>query len=164
MNASLWRHADKRDVARALPNDQRRDHRSGASIPLHGFIHKEPRSHGAPTRDMASNNGSAGKWEVVKKGKKSSSAGAKTEKKPSGGGRKALGESNQPSRRKSSRPAAARGCYLLFHLASSEQLILNEEVVGEKKKHFKNLDLRIWSCWPWTHHDYSHLIWQASCS
>ncbi|XP_037541551.1 transmembrane protein 214 [Nematolebias whitei] len=49
---------------------------------------------------MASNNGSAGKWEVVKKGKKSNSAGAKTEKKPGGGGggRKALGESNQPSR------------------------------------------------------------------
>lgn len=49
---------------------------------------------------MASNNGSAGKWEVVKKGKKSnnSAGGGKnaTEKKP--GGRKALGESNQPSR------------------------------------------------------------------
>uniref|UniRef100_A0A1A7XUW1 Transmembrane protein 214 n=1 Tax=Iconisemion striatum TaxID=60296 RepID=A0A1A7XUW1_9TELE len=46
---------------------------------------------------MASNNGSAGKWEVVKKGKKSNSAGGKTEK-SGGGGRKALGESNQPSR------------------------------------------------------------------
>ncbi|XP_017267218.1 transmembrane protein 214 [Kryptolebias marmoratus] len=50
---------------------------------------------------MASNNGSAGKWEVVKKGKKSNAAGPKTEKKSGGGGgggRKALGESNQPSR------------------------------------------------------------------
>uniref|UniRef100_A0A1A8MFP5 Transmembrane protein 214 n=1 Tax=Nothobranchius pienaari TaxID=704102 RepID=A0A1A8MFP5_9TELE len=48
---------------------------------------------------MASNNGSAGKWEVVKKGKKSNSAGGKTEKSGGGGGgRKALGESNQPSR------------------------------------------------------------------
>ncbi|XP_034756632.1 dihydropyrimidinase-related protein 5-like [Etheostoma cragini] len=53
---------------------------------------------------MASNNGSAGKWEVVKKGKKNSSAGGG--KKPGGvtgggtGGRKALGESNLPSRRK----------------------------------------------------------------
>ncbi|XP_013885596.1 transmembrane protein 214 [Austrofundulus limnaeus] len=55
---------------------------------------------------MASNNGSAGKWEVVKKGKKTNSGGAKTDKKSGGGGggggggaRKALGESNQqPSR------------------------------------------------------------------
>uniref|UniRef100_A0A1A8E466 Transmembrane protein 214 n=1 Tax=Nothobranchius kadleci TaxID=1051664 RepID=A0A1A8E466_NOTKA len=47
---------------------------------------------------MASNNGSAGKWEVVKKGKKGNSAGGKTEKSGGGGGRKALGESNQPSR------------------------------------------------------------------
>ncbi|KAF3703065.1 Transmembrane protein 214-B [Channa argus] len=50
---------------------------------------------------MASNNGSAGKWEVVKKGKKhNSSVGGKnaTDKKPGSGGRKALGESNQPSR------------------------------------------------------------------
>ncbi|KAM9703956.1 transmembrane protein 214 [Menidia menidia] len=52
---------------------------------------------------MASNNGSAGKWEVVKKGKKSSnnSGGGKnpTDKKSGSGGRKALGESNQqPSR------------------------------------------------------------------
>ncbi|XP_028253849.1 transmembrane protein 214 [Parambassis ranga] len=48
---------------------------------------------------MASNNGSAAKWEVVKKGKKNSS-GAKnaSEKKPGSGARKALGESNQPSR------------------------------------------------------------------
>ncbi|XP_028296167.1 transmembrane protein 214 [Gouania willdenowi] len=43
---------------------------------------------------MASNNGSVGKWEVVKKGKKSNAA----EKKNGGGARKALGESNQPSR------------------------------------------------------------------
>ncbi|KAM4712472.1 LOW QUALITY PROTEIN: transmembrane protein 214 [Anableps anableps] len=45
---------------------------------------------------MASNNGSAGKWEVVKKGKKSNPGGGK----PGGGNgsRKALGESNQPSR------------------------------------------------------------------
>lgn len=52
---------------------------------------------------MASNNGSVGKWEVVKKGKKNtSSGGAKnaTDKKTGSGGRKALGESNQPSRRK----------------------------------------------------------------
>lgn len=52
---------------------------------------------------MASNNGSLGKWEVVKKGKKSNGAGGgknPTDKKPGGGGRKALGESNQPSRRK----------------------------------------------------------------
>ena len=52
---------------------------------------------------MASNNGSVGKWEVVKKGKKnSSSGGGKTpaDKKQGSGGRKALGESNQPSRRK----------------------------------------------------------------
>uniref|UniRef100_A0A669D1Z9 Transmembrane protein 214 n=1 Tax=Oreochromis niloticus TaxID=8128 RepID=A0A669D1Z9_ORENI len=51
---------------------------------------------------MASNNGSVGKWEVVKKGKKNSNnfgGGGKTaaDKKASGG-RKALGESNQPSR------------------------------------------------------------------
>uniref|UniRef100_A0A7N6BVE8 Transmembrane protein 214 n=1 Tax=Anabas testudineus TaxID=64144 RepID=A0A7N6BVE8_ANATE len=50
---------------------------------------------------MASNNGSAGKWEVVKKGKKSNSSGAgknSADKKTGNGGRKALGESNQPSR------------------------------------------------------------------
>ncbi|XP_068433441.1 transmembrane protein 214 [Clinocottus analis] len=52
---------------------------------------------------MASNTNSAGKWEVVKKGKKSSggAGGGKSssDKKPGGGGgRKALGESNQPSR------------------------------------------------------------------
>ncbi|XP_068199318.1 transmembrane protein 214 [Antennarius striatus] len=50
---------------------------------------------------MASNNGSVGKWEVVKKGKKSNSPGggkSPTVKKAGGGGRKALGESNQPSR------------------------------------------------------------------
>uniref|UniRef100_A0A7N9AP85 Transmembrane protein 214 n=1 Tax=Mastacembelus armatus TaxID=205130 RepID=A0A7N9AP85_9TELE len=50
---------------------------------------------------MASNNGSAGKWEVVKKGKKSHSSGGgknPAEKKTGNGGRKALGESNQPSR------------------------------------------------------------------
>ncbi|XP_032365099.1 transmembrane protein 214, partial [Etheostoma spectabile] len=51
---------------------------------------------------MASNSGSAGKWELVKKGKKNNSAGGG--KKPGGGigggigGRKALGESNLPSR------------------------------------------------------------------
>lgn len=44
---------------------------------------------------MASNNGSAGKWEVVKKGKKNNAADKKS---GGGGGRKALGESNQPSR------------------------------------------------------------------
>lgn len=55
---------------------------------------------------MASNNGSAGKWEVVKKGKKNTSAtggGGKnpSDKKPVAGGRKALGESNiLASRRK----------------------------------------------------------------
>lgn len=52
---------------------------------------------------MASNNGSVGKWEVVKKGKKSNSSGggkSTTDKKTGNGGRKALGESNQPSRRK----------------------------------------------------------------
>ncbi|XP_010770410.1 transmembrane protein 214-like, partial [Notothenia coriiceps] len=48
---------------------------------------------------MASNNGSAGKWEVVKKGKKNTSAtggGGKnpSDKKSGAGGRKALGESN----------------------------------------------------------------------
>ncbi|KAM9840451.1 transmembrane protein 214 [Aulostomus maculatus] len=52
---------------------------------------------------MASNHGSAGKWEVVKKGKKSNSSGggrAAADKKlgAGGGGRKALGEANQPSR------------------------------------------------------------------
>lgn len=50
---------------------------------------------------MASNNGSAGKWEVVKKGKKSNSSGGgknPNDKKPGGGERRALGESNQPSR------------------------------------------------------------------
>ncbi|KAM6992245.1 transmembrane protein 214 [Tautogolabrus adspersus] len=50
---------------------------------------------------MASNNGSVGKWEVVKKGKKNSNAGggkSATDKKTGSGGRKALGESNQPSR------------------------------------------------------------------
>ncbi|XP_044024208.1 transmembrane protein 214 [Siniperca chuatsi] len=50
---------------------------------------------------MASNNGSAGKWEVVKKGKKNNSSGGgknPTDKKTGSGGRKALGESNQPSR------------------------------------------------------------------
>ncbi|TMS12211.1 Transmembrane protein 214 [Larimichthys crocea] len=54
---------------------------------------------------MASNNGSVGKWEVVKKGKKNNSNGTgggknPADKKPGGGGggRKALGESNQPSR------------------------------------------------------------------
>lgn len=52
---------------------------------------------------MASNNGSFGKWEVVKKGKKSNTSGGgknATDKKSASGGRKALGESNQPSRRK----------------------------------------------------------------
>ncbi|KAM3603454.1 uncharacterized protein V6R79_022711 [Siganus canaliculatus] len=50
---------------------------------------------------MASNNGSVGKWEVVKKGKKNSNSGGgknPTDKKAGSGGRKALGESNQPSR------------------------------------------------------------------
>ncbi|XP_034017636.1 transmembrane protein 214 [Thalassophryne amazonica] len=49
---------------------------------------------------MASNNGSVGKWEVVKKGKKSNSGGGKNaaDKKSGGGGRKALGESNQSYR------------------------------------------------------------------
>ncbi|XP_071388553.1 transmembrane protein 214 isoform X1 [Centroberyx affinis] len=50
---------------------------------------------------MASNNGSVGKWEVVKKGKKNSSSGAgkpTADKKSGGGGRKALTESNLPSR------------------------------------------------------------------
>ncbi|CAK6979443.1 transmembrane protein 214 [Scomber scombrus] len=53
---------------------------------------------------MASNNGSVGKWEVVKKGKKGSSSGGgknPNDKKPGGGsgvGRKALGESNLPAR------------------------------------------------------------------
>ncbi|KAF3850160.1 hypothetical protein F7725_019879 [Dissostichus mawsoni] len=51
------------------------------------------------TKNMASNNGSVGKWEVVKKGKKNTSAtggGGKnpSDKKPGAGGRKALGESN----------------------------------------------------------------------
>ncbi|KAG7453909.1 hypothetical protein JOB18_047160 [Solea senegalensis] len=46
---------------------------------------------------MASNNGSAGKWEVVKKGKKNNSSGKNPSEKNSGG-RKALGESNLPSR------------------------------------------------------------------
>lgn len=50
---------------------------------------------------MASNNGSFGKWEVVKKGKKSNTGGGKNanDKKSGSGARKALGESNQPSRR-----------------------------------------------------------------
>ncbi|AWP20331.1 putative transmembrane protein 214 [Scophthalmus maximus] len=50
---------------------------------------------------MASNNGSAGKWEVVKKGKKSGGGGSgksPTDKKSGSGGRRALGESNQPAR------------------------------------------------------------------
>ncbi|KAK5852682.1 hypothetical protein PBY51_006532 [Eleginops maclovinus] len=49
---------------------------------------------------MASNNGSVGKWEVVKKGKKNTNGGGKnpSDKKPAAGGRKALGESNQTSR------------------------------------------------------------------
>lgn len=50
---------------------------------------------------MASNNGSAGKWEVVKKGKKNNGSGGgknANDKKTGSGGRKALGESNQPSR------------------------------------------------------------------
>lgn len=53
--------------------------------------------------EMASNNGSFGKWEVVKKGKKNSiSKGTKNaaDKKSGGGGRKALSESNLPTRRK----------------------------------------------------------------
>lgn len=57
---------------------------------------------------MASNNGSFGKWEVVKKGKKSNPAGGAknaTDKKSGGGGRKALSESNQPSRRKWNGPS-----------------------------------------------------------
>ncbi|XP_068609790.1 transmembrane protein 214 [Brachionichthys hirsutus] len=45
---------------------------------------------------MASNNGSVGKWEVVKKGRKST--GKNPTDKKAAGGRKALGESNQPSR------------------------------------------------------------------
>lgn len=52
---------------------------------------------------MASNNGSIGKWEVVKKGKKNSnSTGSKNvaDKKSGGGGRKALSESNLPTKRK----------------------------------------------------------------
>lgn len=50
---------------------------------------------------MASNNGSAGKWEVVKKGKKNSNSGGgknQGDKKTGNGGRKALGESNLPTR------------------------------------------------------------------
>lgn len=50
---------------------------------------------------MASNNGSVGKWEVVKKGKKNNGNGggkSATDKKSGNGGRKALGESNQPAR------------------------------------------------------------------
>ncbi|XP_046877955.1 transmembrane protein 214 [Hypomesus transpacificus] len=45
---------------------------------------------------MASNNGSVGKWEVVKKGKKPNNSGGKNPvaDKKSGGGRKALTESN----------------------------------------------------------------------
>lgn len=55
-------------------------------------------------KEMASNEGSAGKWEVVKKGKKSSNSGG--EKRAGSGGRRALGESNQEAdRRKSGRPA-----------------------------------------------------------
>ncbi|XP_041831329.1 transmembrane protein 214 [Melanotaenia boesemani] len=71
---------------------------------------------------MASNNGSAGKWEVVKKGKKSnSSGGAKntTDKKSGSGGRKALGESNQQP----SRPP----------LKMSETVYDNFEKVGKKQ-------------------------------
>lgn len=46
---------------------------------------------------MASaNNGSAGKWEVVKKGKKQNSAGGKNQPDKKTGGRKALSESNLP--------------------------------------------------------------------
>uniref|UniRef100_A0AAX7W854 Transmembrane protein 214 n=1 Tax=Astatotilapia calliptera TaxID=8154 RepID=A0AAX7W854_ASTCA len=51
---------------------------------------------------MASNNGSVGKWEVVKKGKKNSNnsggGGKVAADKKASGERKALGESNQPSR------------------------------------------------------------------
>lgn len=57
---------------------------------------------------MASNNGSVGKWEVVKKGKKnSSSLGSKNaaDKKSGGGGRKALSESNLQTRRKCQWPS-----------------------------------------------------------
>lgn len=57
-------------------------------------------------KEMASNEGSAGKWEVVKKGKKSSNSGG--EKRAGSGGRKALGESNQEAdRRKSGWPAVS---------------------------------------------------------
>uniref|UniRef100_A0A8C8E1E5 Transmembrane protein 214 n=1 Tax=Oryzias sinensis TaxID=183150 RepID=A0A8C8E1E5_9TELE len=51
---------------------------------------------------MASNEGSAGKWEVVKKGKKSSNSGG--EKRAGSGGRRALGESNQEADRRKSAP------------------------------------------------------------
>lgn len=51
---------------------------------------------------MASNNGSVGKWEVVKKGKKPNNSGGKNPvaDKKSGGGRKALTESNLHTLRK----------------------------------------------------------------
>ena len=55
---------------------------------------------------MASNNGTVGKWEVVKKGKKNPNSGGKPGDKKSGGGgeRKALTESNLYTRRKWTRP------------------------------------------------------------
>lgn len=75
-------------------------------------------SHGTPshhwhaswTVEMASNNGSVGKWEVVKKGKKTNNSGGgknPADKKSGNGGRKALGESNLPTRRKWTWPCRA---------------------------------------------------------
>lgn len=123
LNASLWRNADKETWHADCPNDQSLSDvriRNSLDASRTQELTVPPSPLGHPnwyqlnwTRNMASNNGSAGKWEVVKKGKKSNSGGAKTEKKSGGGGgRKALGESNQTSRRKSTRPAP-RGLYLL---------------------------------------------------
>jgi hypothetical protein len=60
---------------------------------------------------MASNNGTVGKWEVVKKGKKNPNSGGKPGDKKSGGGeRKVLTESNLFTRRKCTRPTRQLIC------------------------------------------------------
>lgn len=80
--------------------------------------------------EMASNNGSVGKWEVVKKGKKNSnSTGSKNaaDKKSGGGGRKALSESNLPTRRKCPWPS---GVLLASDTASPAPLLSGANHLG----------------------------------
>lgn len=87
---------------------------------------------------MASNNGSVGKWEVVRKGKKNNPVGAKTpaDKKSGSGGRKALGESNQPSRRECSGPVPGR----LSSLTNSDE---TTEPVGLRRNQMDSLPLGV---------------------